>query len=251
MFILGSAEEPPDDGRMTPGPGPSRLSEGGWGGEEHGWDLGRGARQAGNHFFLSQAGGGTNVLCGFQAQCSPDSAAFVCPGAIQRISRAACFVSRGRCWPCSGVPRPCSAVGASPSGGGGRAPVPGTPCPVALSRLHGRRAWQVSLLRASASAWRYEGTPPGASGAGAPCPTLRVAAPRRLGVRELAGACGCTGRAGLWMLATSPWALWSAGWVCRDRGLVHKGEAGQGLGQGGTRGGTQTVRAGWFARRRP
>ena len=53
MFILGSAEEPPDDGRMTPGPGPSRLSEGGWGGEEHGWDLGRGAGQAGNHFFLS------------------------------------------------------------------------------------------------------------------------------------------------------------------------------------------------------
>ena len=53
LFILGSAEEPPDDGRMTPGPGLSRLSEGGWGGEEHGWDLGRGAGQAGNHFFLS------------------------------------------------------------------------------------------------------------------------------------------------------------------------------------------------------
>lgn len=53
LFILGSAEEPPDDGRMTPGPGPSRLSEGGRGGEEHGWDLGRGACRAGNHFFLS------------------------------------------------------------------------------------------------------------------------------------------------------------------------------------------------------
>lgn len=162
-FILGSAEEPPGDWRVMPGPGRAGcLSEPG----RQGARLGPGTRHTWGWeplFSESQAGRGTNVLCGFQVQCSTDSAAFVCPGAIQCVSRAACFVSRGQRWPRSGVPRPRSAVGTAPSRG--RQPGPSARHPLALSPrvspscLRSCRAWQVLQLRASASAWRYEGAP--------------------------------------------------------------------------------------------
>lgn len=170
-------------------------------------------------FSESQAGGGTNVLCGFQAQCSPDSVAFVCPGAIQRVSRAACFVSRASAGlaPASRGP----AVQWAPPRAGAvagplrQAPPVLSPRPASTAAGPGRCHSERLLLHGGT-----RGAPPGASGARAPHPTLRAAAPRRPGVR---GA----GR-GLWVHRTG-WSV-DAGFFPVGPGECRVGVQGTGAG---------------------
>lgn len=101
-------------------------------------------------------------------------------------------------------------------------PCPVAPClPVLPPRLQGLAG--VAALSVCFCVEVRGGSSPGPSGAGAPRPALRAAVPRRPGVRAAGRGPVGTRRARLWTQASSPRALGSAGWVCGERGLMHRG----------------------------